>query len=94
MQVVLEQITHWLSGRFDDNAMFKAELRPDGLIVLEPRQESMTAVLQRIELYLDARPGIIDRVLIYEGPDAYTQLSFSGTVLNQALAADVFRKAP
>jgi outer membrane lipoprotein-sorting protein len=94
MQVVLEQITHWLTGDFERDPMFAAELRPGRLIELTPRQKGMEKVLQRIALYLGRRPGVIDRVLIYEGPEAYTELRFSDTELNQALDVGIFQHVP
>lgn len=94
MQIVMEQITRWLTGRFDEDPMFDASLQPGGVIVLKPRQESLTAVLERIELYLGQKPGVIQRVLIFEGPDAYTELIFSGTILNQPIDAEVFQGMP
>jgi outer membrane lipoprotein-sorting protein len=94
MQVVLEQITQWLSGRFDDNGMFTATLEQGPKIVLKPKSEAMGSVLDRIELYLDTRPGTLKQVLIYEGPKSYTELTFSDTVLNQPMDAAVFQNQP
>ena len=92
MQVVLQQITHWLNGQFEDDPMFAPELRPDGLIVLTPRNDALKTVLQRIELYLGQEPGMIRQVKIFEGPDAYTELTFSQTILNRKLAPEVFQR--
>ena len=70
MQVVLEQITQWLTGRFDENDLFTATLEPGPVIVLKPRSNALSTVLERIELYLDTRPGTLKQVLIYEGPES------------------------
>jgi outer membrane lipoprotein-sorting protein len=94
MQVVFDEISHWLSGRFEDNPMFNARLQPPRRIILTPKQQSLTEILQRIELVMDERPGVIQSVRIIEGENAFTELSFSGTVLNQPLGADLFQKAP
>jgi hypothetical protein len=40
MQVVVEEITHWLAGRFDDNPMFESQLEPGKRIVLVPKNEA------------------------------------------------------
>ncbi|BBO88844.1 outer membrane lipoprotein carrier protein LolA [Desulfosarcina ovata] len=94
MQVVFEEISQWLAGRFEDNPMFDARLEPPHRIVLTPKQKAFAEVLQRIELVLDDRPGVIRQVVIVEGEDAYTELTFSQTVLNQTIDADMFQKVP
>jgi hypothetical protein len=94
MQIVMAQITRWLTGRFDEDPMFDANLQPGRIILLKPRQKGLTAVLERVELYLDQQPGVIQRVLIFEGPDAYTELIFSQTILNQPIDTVVFQSIP
>jgi outer membrane lipoprotein-sorting protein len=41
MQRVLQEITHWLKGRFDENPDFSATLEPGWKIVLVPKSESL-----------------------------------------------------
>lgn len=94
MQVVLEDISQWLKGRFDQNPMFTAHLLPGRRIVLTPREAAMGEVIQRIELNLAPQPGVIRSVLIYENESSYTEMIFSRTVLNQAIAAELFTKDP
>ncbi len=94
MQVVLEDISQWLKGRFDQNPMFTARLLPGRQIVLTPREAAMGEVIQRIELNLAPEPGVIRSVLIYENESSYTEMIFSRTVLNQAIAAELFTKDP
>jgi outer membrane lipoprotein-sorting protein len=92
MQVVLEQITQWLHGRFDENPMFSANLEPGPKIVLFPKEKAFTKMIQRIELLFGDRPGIIDTVTIYESDDSFTRLEFKNVVLNQPMDGSVFRK--
>jgi len=94
MQVVFEEISQWMGGRFEDNPMFDARLEPPRKIVLTPKQPSFAKILQRIELFLDEQPGVIREVLIVEDENAFSKLSFSGTVINQTINADLFRNAP
>ncbi|GAB6907701.1 Outer membrane lipoprotein carrier protein [Desulfosarcina cetonica] len=94
MQVVFQEISQWLAGRFDDNSMFDARLEAGRRIILTPKQKAFAEVLQRIELVLDDQPGVIRQVRIIEGEEAYTELDFSQTVLNRAIPIDVFRKVP
>jgi outer membrane lipoprotein carrier protein len=90
MQVVVQEITNWLSGRFNESTVFSAQLDPGGRIVLTPRGQSFRMVIQRIELKLAERPGVIDSVTIYESQKAYTRMIFTHTVLNRRIDKSVF----
>lgn len=92
MQIVLEQISQWLGGRFDENPMFAASLEPGPKIVLVPKEEAFSRMIHHIVLVLSERPGIIDSVVIYESEDSFTKLVFKNTVLNQPIDAALFRK--
>ena len=94
MQVILGDITQWLAGHFDDNPMFNARLEPGRKIILTPKDKALSAVIQRVELVLSRQPGVMERVLIYEGPDSYTEMIFSDTVLNQPIDSAVFQSIP
>jgi outer membrane lipoprotein-sorting protein len=93
MQVVMEQITQWLDGRFDENPMFAANLEPGPKIVLVPKEKAFAKMIQRIELLLSNRPGIIDTVTIYETDDSFTRLVFKNVAVNQPMDDSIFRKA-
>lgn len=92
MQVVVEEITRWLNGRFDDNPAFAARLEPDRKIVMTPREESFARLIQRIEIVLSDRPAVIKSVMIYENEDSFTKLDFKDVILNQKLDDELFRK--
>ena len=92
MQVVVQEITQWLNGRFDDNPAFEARLEPGRKIVMTPRDESFARLIQRIELLLADRPAVIKSVMIYENADSYTKLDFKDVILNQKLDDRLFRK--
>jgi outer membrane lipoprotein-sorting protein len=93
MQVVMEQITQWLDGRFNENPMFAANLEPGPKIVLVPKEKAFSKMIQRIELVLSHRAGVIDTVTIYETDDSFTKLVFKNVVINQPIDDSVFRKA-
>jgi outer membrane lipoprotein carrier protein len=93
MQVVMEQITQWLDGRFDENPMFAANLEPGPKIVLVPKEKAFAKMIQRIELLLSNRAGVIDTVTIYETDDSFTRLVFQNVVINQPMDDSIFRKA-
>ncbi len=92
MQVVSQEISQWLAGRFTDNPTFQAELQPGKMIVLTPKQKGLAQLISRIELVLSDQPGLMESVTIYEGEDSFTRLTFSNAVLNQDIKPTVFTK--
>jgi len=90
MQVVLADIGNWLDGRFADNDMFKVSFPTEKTVLLTPKQQTLAGFISKIELQLADRQGLLDRVTIFEGPDAYTTMTFSNRVLNQEIADSVF----
>lgn len=94
MQVVLDQITQWMMGRFDESPMFDAHMDGAGRITMTPKEEAFKAIIQRIEINLAQRPGVIEDVVIYESEDAYTRMHFINTTLNEKIDEAIFRKAP
>jgi len=92
MQVLLREITQWLSGRFDENPSFNTSLEPGRKIVLSPKEKNLITIIQRIELFLSNRPGIIKSVIIYEDKDSFTRFEFKNMILNQPLEDSLFRK--
>lgn len=94
MQVVVEEITQWLAGHFDDNPMFQASLEPGKRIVLVPKNGAFQKVIRRIELNLGEEPGVMQSVTIYESENAFTKLVFTKTVLNEKIDDALFQKIP
>jgi outer membrane lipoprotein-sorting protein len=94
MQVILEDIGEWLSGRFDKNPLFTAVREEGGRILLTPREEGLGSVIQKIELHLSEIPGVIEKVVIFESASSYTELIFFNTVLNREIDPRVFRSVP
>jgi outer membrane lipoprotein-sorting protein len=92
MQVVLQEITLWLRGRFNDNPNFNAVLEPGPKIVLTPKEKSFAAIIQRIELMLSNQPGIIETVRIYENDTSYTKFIFNNVSLNKPLKDSLFQE--
>lgn len=94
MQVILEEITQWLAGRFDANPMFQAQLEPGRRIVLTPRDEAFAKVIQRIVLNLAQQPGVMESVVIYESEQAFTRMTFGNTRINAKIDEALFRSIP
>lgn len=92
MGVVLQEITNWLNGRFDENPDFNAALEPERKIVLTPKKASLAGIISRIVLHLSETPGLMDAVTIHEGEDSFTRLVFQNPRLNPPMEDAVFQK--
>jgi len=78
MQIVLTEISLWLSGRFRQSPNFSAVLqaKPQPRILLRPKKRALARYIQRILLVPRSQPGAISKVVIYEGGGATTTLEF------------------
>jgi len=92
MGFVLKEITMWLNGRFDENPQFTAILKAGHKIVLLPKEKSFSLMIQKIELMLSNRPGIIKSVTIFENENSFTKLFFKKSILNGKIDDSMFRK--
>ena len=93
MQFVMPEISGWLGGRFQDNPLFNASLDGINTIMLVPTDPGMARFIQRIELLMSDRPGVIEQVLIFESDDAFTRMVFSHTQVNPSLNDRLFQEA-
>jgi len=91
--IVLQEITQWLNGQFDENPTFRARLGPGSQIVLVPRDKAFARMILRIEVNLARQPGIIRSVAIYEPGDSLTRLEFKNITVNHPINDSVFRKS-
>jgi hypothetical protein len=91
MQVVIEQISGWLGGRFDDNDLFSARLAPGHRVVLVPKSTGFARFIERIELQLSETPGAIASVVLVEGEQAFTRIRFSGVKINGPVSPEDFQ---
>jgi len=96
MGVVMQEIRQWLHGRFDENQSFAATLisGSPARIILRPRESSLGRVIQRIELTLSHRPGVMKSIMIVENEDTSTLLEFRDVKINQPLPASLFQDLP
>ena len=92
MQVVMGEISLWLSGHFGDNPDFKATVEDNRAIVLTPKSKSLSKFISRIELLPSDRPGVIRSVVLYEGEDSYTTIRFENVRVNEDLPESLFEK--
>ncbi len=91
MQVVMQNITRWLGGRFDDNSDFKTTLEKNR-ILLTPSTD-MSGMIERIELQLSSQPGVIESITIFEDGENYTKIDFKGLEINQPISDSVFKES-
>lgn len=92
MDVVSEQITGWLSGRFDRNPLFKASLEPGGKIVMTPRGQQMNRFILRMEMLMGDQPGVMKEVVIFESETAFTRFKFVEPMINQPISESEFQQ--
>lgn len=92
MDVVSEQITNWLSGRFDRNPLFKASLRPGRKIVMTPQNPQMNRFILRMEMLMGERPGVMKEVVIFESETAFTRFTFIEPMINQPIPESTFQQ--
>jgi hypothetical protein len=79
MQVVLTEISLWLSGRFQASQNFKARLQGGAKprVILTPKKAALTRFIRKIVLVPARQPGAVKRVIIHEAGRATTTLEFT-----------------
>jgi outer membrane lipoprotein-sorting protein len=92
-QMVLTEISQWFQGRFDERKAFKSQYLPGppARVILIPG-EGIDKFIQRIEIVLSARPGVIDRVEVEEPGGSRTSIEFKNVEVNSNLPSEVFEK--
>jgi hypothetical protein len=98
MHVVVQEISLWSQGRFEESAHFKGEIRGSkekGLeIILTPREESFALIIKHIIIIPSSdRKGGIKSVRIVESEGNETILDFSSVRLNEKIFPSVFLRA-
>ena len=92
-RMVLAEISRWFQGRFDESKAFKHTYSPG-----PPARVTMVAgegtnrFIQRIEIVLSVRPGVIDRVEIEESGGSRTLIEFKNVEINSRFPSEVFEK--
>ena len=59
---------------------------------LLPKEKSFTIMIQKIEIVLAKKPGLIKSVTIYESDESFTRLVFNNAKLNYKIDDSMFRK--
>ncbi len=92
MDFMLQEISKWLSGRFEDNPMFQVAMESGNKIIMTPNDKGMHQFIQRIELIMADRPGVMKEVVVYESADSYTRFIFTDPKINEPIAPAEFQK--
>ena len=92
-RMVLAEISQWFQGRFDESKAFKHLYSPGppARVILVPG-EGINRFIQRIEIVLSARPGVIDRVEIEEPGGSRTSIEFKNVEIDSSFPSEVFEK--
>jgi outer membrane lipoprotein-sorting protein len=92
-RMVLAEISRWFQGRFDESKVFKHTYSPGppARIILVPG-EGVNKFIQRIEIVLSVRPGVINRVEIEEPGGSRTSIEFRNVEINSRFPSEVFEK--
>ena len=94
MKIVLGEVAGWMTGKFDQNPSFKAtisKMANTSSITLTPVDENMKGMIEKIEILLASRSGIVKSVKISEGAGNFTQIDFNNVKINETIDASVFR---
>jgi len=92
-RMVLSEISQWFQGRFDESKAFKHTYAPGPPArVTMVAGEGINRFIQRIEIVLSARPGVIDRVEIEEPGGSRTLIEFKNVEINFTFSSEVFEK--
>jgi outer membrane lipoprotein-sorting protein len=92
-RMVLAEISHWFQGRFDESKAFKhlySPGPPERVILVSG--EGINRFINRIEIVLSVRPGVIDRVEIEEPGGSRTSIEFKNVEINSSFSSEVFEK--
>jgi len=90
MQMVLPHLSDWLNGQFSDTDMFKVASADEHRLLLKPQQQGMARVISAIDIVFSEKPGLIDAIILHEGSDSTTTITFSNRTLNEDIADEVF----
>jgi outer membrane lipoprotein-sorting protein len=92
-RMVLAEISQWFQGRFDESKAFKQLYSPGppARVTMLPG-EGINRFIQRIEIVLSAKPGVIDRVEIEEPGGSRTSIEFRNVEINSSFSSEVFAK--
>jgi len=93
MKIVLNEITAWMSGKFDQNPSFKAALKEGTYteITLTPVGKSMAGMIEKIIITISKKDAAVKSVKIIESKNSLTRIDFSDAVINKVIPESTFQ---
>ena len=93
MKIILNEITAWMSGKFDQNPSFTATLKEGTYteITLTPVGKSMTGMIERIIITISKKDAAVKSVKIIESENSLTRIDFSDAVINKVIPESTFQ---
>jgi outer membrane lipoprotein-sorting protein len=91
---VLQEISSWSKGQFDNNKNFSAVLKSDTMpkIILVPKDKMLQKIIESIEITLmPNKNGAINSITISEGGGNYTVIQFSNVQYNVSIDDSIFQ---
>lgn len=84
---VLAEMNRWIRGEFTQSRVFTATLEAGSpaRVVLIPKEAALRRYVARVVLELSATPGLIEAVVIEEGPKASTRIAFTRLERNRVI---------
>ncbi|KUG21479.1 lola-like outer-membrane lipoprotein carrier protein [hydrocarbon metagenome] len=93
MKIVLNEVSGWMNGKFDQNPSFKATINEgtNTRIILTPTEKSMAGMIEKIEITLFKKTSTVKSVKIIESANNLTQIDFGNVEINKAINSSVFQ---
>lgn len=91
MKIVLDEITGWMSGRFDQNPSFKPTAN-EGINTVVTLTPAGNGMIEKIEITLAKKSVIARSVKIIESANNFTQINFDSVNINKAIDPSVFQE--
>ena len=93
MKIVLNEITAWMSGKFDQNPSFTATLKEGKYteITLTPEGKSMAGMIEKIIITISKKDAAVKSVKIIESENSLTRIDFSNAVINKVIPESIFQ---
>lgn len=93
MKIVLNEVSSWMNGKFDQNPSFKATINEgtNTRIILTPTEKNMTVMIEKIEITLLKKTATVKSVKIIESANNLTQIDFDNVEINKTINSSVFQ---
>ncbi|MCP3940723.1 MAG: outer membrane lipoprotein carrier protein LolA [Desulfobacteraceae bacterium] len=92
MRIVMNHITSWLSGKFNENNLYEVTgfFRPEVTILLTPKSDEFKKFIGSFELGLNKQLNGLDYIIINETGKDFTKIRFYNDRLNGKIPDNLF----